>query len=197
MGIVGWVARARGQLDPTVAVVVFTVPDKRLREMDVSTGPCVPTGGRKRPLAGVLRQDGGEYPEHTAALYTALTGRPPEGVLELLERKGKGSLHRFSDDFVRVMADANRELIALGDADKARGDDKEFTTFVRRQEEIAAAWHEAGDWPAALVSPRNRLVRMAWARTAEEKGQSLFLWHGPHVQEYRVVSGKGPYPGKD
>lgn len=67
MSLSGRVARLLGRMDHSVAVVVFTVPEKRLREMDVETGPCVPTGGRKRPLAGVLRQDGGECPEQTAA----------------------------------------------------------------------------------------------------------------------------------
>ncbi len=192
----GRIARWRGELDRSAAVVVFTVPDKRLREMDVRTGPCVPTGGRKRHLAGVLRQDGGEYPEHTAALYTALTGAPADDALVLLERQGKGSLYRFSDEFVRAMAEANRELIALGDEDQARGDTRDYTTFSRRNKEIADAWLQAGPWPKEVVSVENRLTRMGWAVTAEEKNQSLFGWFGPKVQQYRIVSGTGPYPGK-
>ncbi len=182
-------------MDRSVAVVFFSVPEKRLREMDVSTGPCVPTGGRKRPLAGVLRQDGGEYPEQTAALYTALTGRPADGALVLLQQEGKGRLFRCSQDFVRAMAEANDELLRLGEEDKRRGDDA-LSSFVERSQAIDRAWMDVGNWPSSVVGTGNRLGRMAWARTARDKGQPLYVWHGPRVQEYTVVSGQGPYPGR-
>lgn len=178
-----------------MAVVVFTVPQKRLREMDVATGPCVPTGGRKRPLAGVLRQDGGEDPEQTAALYTALTGRPGDGALVLLRQEARGRLFQCSDDFVNAMADANEELIRLSEEDDRRGDE-ELTSFVERQQAIDRAWLEVGDWPSSVVGTSNRLGRMGWARTARDKGQPLYVWHGPRVQEYTVVAGRGPYPGR-
>ncbi len=89
-----------GDLDFSVAVVVFTTPERELRRMDVATGPCVPTGGRRRPLAGPTRQDHGETPRHTAAL---LTGQPAAG--------------RFID----AMADASEELSRLAAEDEARG----------------------------------------------------------------------------
>lgn len=195
MSLAGRVARALGRMDRSVAVVVFTVPEKRLREMDLATGPCVPTDGRKRPLAGVLRQDGGEYPEQTAALYTALTGRSADGALILLRQEGQGRLFQFSQDFVDAMADANLELIRLSEEDDRRGD-KELTSFAQRQEAIDRAWLSLGGWPSSVVGTSNRLGRMAWAVTARDKGQPLYVWHGPRVPEYVVVSGRGPYPGR-
>lgn len=139
-------ARARGDVDPTITVVVFTVPAKRLREMDVLTGPCVPLPGRKRPLQGVLTQDGGERPEHTAAFYTVLTGLPADDVFRLIERQGKGALYRFTETYVQALAASNRESLALAEKDELRGD-KELTTFTQRHEELAAAWLAAAPWP--------------------------------------------------
>jgi hypothetical protein len=71
VGLSSSVARVLGDLDVAVAVVVSTTPERELRRMDVATGPCVPTGGRRRPLAGPTRQDHGETPRHTAALLKA------------------------------------------------------------------------------------------------------------------------------
>ncbi len=191
MTLAGRLARWRGQLDHSVAVVVFTVPEKRLREMDVATGPCVPTGGRKKPLAGVLRQDGGEYPHQTAALYTALTGEPSHGALELLQQQRRGSLYVCSGAFVDAMADAHAESLTLIAEDEANGNTKEYPAFIARQNEIADEWLGVGDWPPSVVGTGNRLGRMAWAATAGQRGQRLYVWHGPRVQEYVVRSGRG------
>ncbi len=120
-------------MDHTVSVVVFTVPEKRLREMDVATGPCVPTAGRKRPLVGASRQDGGEYPEQTSALYTALTGRPADEALSLLAREKQGRLYAATPAFHDAMADASERLDALRAADLGRGDEKQSSWWTEWQ----------------------------------------------------------------
>ncbi len=113
--------RTLGYMDDSVTVVVFTVPEQRLREMQVADGPCVALRGRRRPLVGPIRQDGGEYPHHTAALYTVLTGQPADGALQLSERQGRGALYVCSQAFVDAMADAALLLGRLADEDEARG----------------------------------------------------------------------------
>lgn len=174
---------------------MFTVPPKRLREMDVALGPCVPTGGRKRSLVGPLRQDRGETPRMTAALLTALTGSPAGCALTAIDSGGKGLLHECSEPFVQAMASANRLLSQLATEDKVRGD-SELTSFVAKLEEYDLAWQAAVHWPREVVSTRNRLGRMGWARIALERNQPLYCWHGPAVAEFVVVSGEGPYPGR-
>ena len=105
--------RALRLMDHTIAVVVFTVPEKRLREMDVATGPCVARGGRKRALAGASRQDGGEFPKHASALYTALTGRSADNVLTLLAEKEQGRLSTALRSFPWVPSDRVNEQHAV------------------------------------------------------------------------------------
>ena len=179
--------RALRLMDHTVAVVVFTVPEKRLREMDVATGPCVPTGGRKRALAGASRQDGGEFPEQTRALYTALTGLPADDALALLAEKGRGRLFAASPDFVTAMADAHERLGALRDADLARGD-AEVTTWWAEWQALGQAWLLAAEWPRGVTATTHRLDRLHWAQAARERGQRLYVWHGPEVSMYEAVA---------
>ena len=178
--------RALRLMDHTVAVVVFTVPEKRLREMDVATGPCVPTGGRQRALAGATRQDGGELPEHTRALYTALTGRPADGALTLLAEKEDGRLFAASPDFRDAMADAHERLEALRAADLAQGD-AEATTWWSEWEALGKAWLAAADWPRGVTGTSHRLGRLQWAHAARDRGQRLYVWHGPEVPMYDAV----------
>jgi hypothetical protein len=59
---------------------------------------------------------------------------------------------------------------------------------------LDAAWMSAGRWHSAMVSTRNRLMRMGKARIAREKRQPLYCWYGPQLPEYKVVHGRGPYP---
>ena len=174
-------------MDHTVTVVVFTVPEKRLREMDVATGPCVPTGGRKRPLAGPARQDGGEFPEHTSALFTALTGRPADEALRLIAHDGPGRLFTASPDFRDAMADAHERLLALYEADAAQGD-AEASTWWAQREELGQTWLDAADWPRGVTSTSHRLDRLHWAHAAKERGQHLYVWHGPEVPMYLAVT---------
>lgn len=165
--------------------------------MDVAMGPCVPLPGRKHALRSVHQQQGPERVEQMLWLYVVLGGAPQRRhtALELLQNSGPGRLYRCSDEFVELMAHANRELVTLGDEDKARGD-KEFTTSTVRRNELDAAWLAAGKWHRAQVSTVSRLFRIGGARIAQEKSQSLYCWYGPPVQEYVVVSGTGPYPSK-
>lgn len=174
-------------------MVVFTVPERRLREMDTATGPCVATGGRARALAGPTRQDEGELPRHTAALHTALTGRPADEALTVVHRAGPGVLHRCTDAFVDAMADANEHLVRLSEEDDADGD-ADLTRFTRRYEEIGQAWLAATGWPRDVVSVSGRLARLGWARVARERGHPLYAWHGPSRPAYVVVTGRGPAP---
>jgi hypothetical protein len=109
-----------GGVTPEEICVVFSVPEKRLAEMDVATGPCVPLPGRKRPLVSVHQQVGPERPDQWSALYVALSGRSDEDALQLVEQHLYGRLSRCSDDFVTVMADANELLVRLGDEDEGR-----------------------------------------------------------------------------
>lgn len=192
MGLVGLASRLTGRLDWSIAVVVFTVPPKRLREMDVALGPCVPIANRRRPLVGPLGQQYGETPKMTAALLTALTGAPSDNALTLIENRGKGRLSACSEPFVRAMAAANAHLIELADEDDARGD-RDLPTFVRKQSEHELAWRNAVRWPRGTPNIPDRLVRMASARVALERDQPLYCWHGPARPMVTVISGKGPY----
>jgi hypothetical protein len=182
---------------PATTCVIFTVPQKRLAEMDVATGPCVPLPGRKRALRGVHSQEGRETPEQMRAFFVVLGG-PQSGretALELIATNGPGSLYRCSDEFVALMRTVNEESIRLSDLDKSHGDE-ELTLFTTHERELDAAWMEVGKWHKAQVSTWNKLYRKAWAREAQEKQQSIYCWYGPPIPEYVVVAGSGPYPGK-
>lgn len=185
MGVSSWLARVRGDLDYSIAVVVFTKPERDLRLMDVETGPCVPTGGRKRALVGVTRQDLGETPTHTAALFTALTGESAEGVLDVVSRSGKGVLHLCTDPFVNAMADAQAELSRLWERDKAQGADSDL--WESRMVQYGSAWQMATKWPRQVVSTSHRLDRLGEAQKARERQQPLYCWHGPAVPMYEAV----------
>lgn len=138
MTVIGRLYRALGLMDHSVAVVVFTVPEKRLGAIAVATGPCVPAPGRKRPLVGLGRQDGGEQPEQTAALYTALTGRSSEDVLRLVARERRGRLFVCSPEFVTAMAEAKDLLDQLAVQDE-QGADPGASAFVAQY----SAWGRA------------------------------------------------------
>ncbi len=173
--------------------MVFTVPEKRLREMDVALGPCVPTGGRTRPLVGVMRQEGGEYPHHSAALHTVLTGQPAEGALQLLEEKGPGRLYRHSEPFVDAMADAALAVSRLAAEDDARGD-KHWPSVMAQHEAWSREWMRIGRWPRDVQTTTHRLSRIQWAVKARERGHPLYLWHGPQLEMYTAESVVLPNP---
>lgn len=177
------------------AVVVFTVSDtKQLQRMDVATGPCVPRAGQKKPLQGPMSQDFGESPEQSAALYTALTGLPSVGALELVERARRGQLSVCSSAFLTAMADAGDRHLELADEDEANGNRKELPLFSAAQDDLTSAWRQAVRWPQHdHDSVRNRLGRLGLARQAHHRGQDMFFWHGPAVATHRVVSGTSPY----
>lgn len=188
MTLSSWVARVLGDLDLGIAVVVFTTPERELRRMDVATGPCVPTGGRRRALAGPSRQDHGETPRHTAALLTALTGQPAAGALEVVARAGEGVLHVCSEGFLDAMADAREELGRLASEDQVTGS----RLREARMEQYDTAWRTATRWPRRVESTSHRLHRLHWALTARERGQPLYCWHGPSAPMYEVIAHPGP-----
>jgi hypothetical protein len=175
----------RKDLDSSITAVVFTVPDARLAEMDVATGPCVPVNGARKPLCPPLDQEIGETPRQTAALYTVLTGKPSDNALIAVSRSGKGALCRFSKEFVDAMADANELLKRLDAKDEERGDDV-FSLAEAKSTEYDKAWLAAGDWPKSVVSTGNRLTRLAWADQARKLGQELYCWFGPSVSQMAV-----------
>ncbi len=139
-------------------------------------------------------QDVGETPPMTAALYTALTDRPPKSALIGVARSGRGTLSRCADDFAAAMAEASRTALRLASEDEAHGDE-ELATFTAFYQGLATAWLSVGPWPAAVVSVWPRLVRLGIARIAEENGTPVYVWHGPSATRVRVVTGHGPYPG--
>ena len=189
--------RARQDLNFDVAVVVFTVHPRRLVEMEVATGPCVAVGGRDTALCSPLTQDRGETKRQTAALYTALTGRPADGVLIEVGRSGDSVLYRCADGFVVVMAAANELFVRLADQDEAGGDG-EYSRSSAQWTEYDRAWLAAGDWPSSVVSTRNRLTRLGRAMNARETSQPLYCWFGPSVTEFVVrSSGDPPANGAD
>lgn len=190
------VPRSHDDTPPTTCVV-FSVPEKRLREMDVALGPCVPLPGRARPLRGALNQQGPETPEQMRALFVVLGGPTSrrEAALELVATSGPGALYRCSDEFVDLMRTAIEELLRLVELDKANGD-RDFTLFQGQHDALDAAWLKAGNWHRAQLGTGNRLPRMGWARRAAEKHQPLFCWYGPPVPTHVLVHGTGPYPGR-
>lgn len=64
-GKVGSTAKGkeRGEATPETktACVFFTVPERRLGEMDVETGPCVPVAGRRRSLVSSIAKTAGSF----------------------------------------------------------------------------------------------------------------------------------------
>ena len=195
----GWFERLLhmfGDVDWSTVAVVFSVPDRRLREMDVATGPCLPIGGRKRPLRTPSAQDHGEGPEQTATLYTVLSGRPSHEALTLLEAKGKGSLYAFSEaSFAAMLAD-DEVAGAILDQDKPGEAGVGLDLFIRRQEELSAAWIATGVWPRAVTGTNHRL-RTGLAREAAAKGNRVFVWYGPAVKDDHAPSGMPLVFGND
>jgi hypothetical protein len=174
-------AQASGPSLPSTTCVIFTVPEKRLTAMDVSTGPCVAVGGRKHALTSVHQQQGPERPEQMAALFTVLTGKDSKGALELLEETESGQLYRCSPSFFDALVEADQTLARL-----ARD---EPDLFHVRHEELAHKWLQMGGWHPDMVGTQNRLFRIGTVRQAAAKGQSLYCWYGPPVPEYVLASG--------
>lgn len=173
--------------------MVFSCDEPDLSRFSIQTGPCVPLLEGGKSLVSPLTQDDGETPALTAALYTALTGRPAGEALLLIEQVGRGRLARCSDDFVEAMAASAEESLRLADEDEARGDEN-LTSFSQHQDAVSAAWMCAGRWPRSVIGLQNRLVRLGTAREAAAKARPVFVWHGPPVPQFVVVSGRGPYP---
>ncbi|HMO10920.1 MAG TPA: hypothetical protein PKB06_05330 [Actinotalea sp.] len=174
------------------AAVVFTVPEKRLRELDVAVGPCVPTENRKRALVGITRQDRGETPRRTAVLFEILTSRPKSEALVLRARAGRGALYELSERFVAVLADINAELGRLADLDEANGNGATLPLFDAHLRDEAEAW-SSRTYRWVLPGPARDVIiaRSGWARVSLERGQRLYAWYGRYSPVYRVVSGTG------
>lgn len=178
-----------------ITAVIFSVPERRLAAMDVAVGPCVPLPGRKTSVASVHAQEGYETPGITSALYRVLTGRNDAELLTLLSEEGEGRLFRVADRFLAAMADASRHLASLIPGSPPLPDGEEDgTPFGMQNRRWDEAWITEAEWPPEMVSTRNRLYRIGQARVAQEKGLPLYVWYGPRVPEYVVVSGPGPHP---
>lgn len=181
------------RLQRDITAVVFKCDNSDLTLFSIATGPCVALAHAEVPLVSPLQQDGGETPPLTAALYTVLTNLPAADALVPIDQMGPGLLSRCSDRFVDAMADSCEESLTLADEDDAR-DDEALTSFTRYQDAISDAWMRVGRWPREVVGLQNRLVRLGTAREARSKSQHVFVWHGPSVPQFTVVSGTGPYP---
>lgn len=101
-------------------------------------------------------------------------------------------MYALTDAYVAALAAENAHLETLATEDDAAGDN-ELSRFVRRREELSAAWIAIGVWPRDVSGTSGRF-RMALAAEALAKGQQVFVWYGPSVETYRVVSGKLPFP---
>jgi hypothetical protein len=181
------------RLRDDITAVVFSCDESELSRFSIESGPCVPLVEGGQSLVSPLTQDGGETPPLTAALFTALTGRSGSEALTLVSRVRKGRLSRCADSFVAAMASCSQESLQLADEDEGRGDE-DLTSFTRHLDAVSKAWMEAGRWPRSVVGLQNRLVRLAIAREARAGGKPVFVWHGPPVSQFVVVSGHGPYP---
>jgi hypothetical protein len=140
-----------------------------------------PSGGE--PLMVDVRQSGSG----------SLTGQFHSEALHLVVEREPSCLYRCSDALVAAMADTNELLVRLAAADKERGD-RSLSSFEAKTAELDAAWMSAGCWHSAMVSTRNRLMRLGKAQMARSKGQALYCWYGPRLPEFTVVHGRGPYP---
>jgi hypothetical protein len=87
------------------------------------------------------------------------------------------------------MAASSEETSHLADEDEARGE-VNLPTFAQQQDYVSAGWMRAGRW-REVVSLRNRLVRLGIARQAVVSGERVFVWYGPAVPQFVVVSGQG------
>lgn len=213
-GAMGWfklsAGRERGAVEPqpddavqdddtpAETFVMFSVPESKLRGMDVATGPCVPVAGRKHALRSPHSQQGPERLEQMLALFIILGGTEDElpDAMQLVEARGPGRLYRCSDRFVQLMAEQNRHELLLIAEDEENGDN-DYALSMAEFERLDAAWMATGGWHRSQVSTTNKLPRIAYARWAQDKGQSVFCWYGPPVPEYIIVRGEGPYPGKN
>jgi hypothetical protein len=175
-----------------ITAVVFSCDESGLSRFSVESGPCVALTEGGKSLVSPLAQHGGETPSLTAALYSVLTDRPASEALRLVDRIGKGRLSECSAGFVDAMAACSEESLRLADEDDARGD-RDLTSFIGHLDAVSTAWMRAGRWPREVVSLQNRLVRMATAREAAEKGKKVFVWHGTPVPQFVIASGSGPY----
>lgn len=175
-----------------ITAVVFSCEESDLSRFAIRFGPCVTSEPGRSPLVSPLTQHGGETPELTSALYSALTDRPASEALHLVDRVGKGRLSQCSSAFVEAMARYAEESLRLADEDEAKGD-KDLTSFARHQGALSDAWMSTGRWPREVVGLQNRLVRLGTAREALAQARPVFVWHGPPVPQFVVVAGQGPH----
>ena len=175
--------------------VFFVLPEQRLTDMEVATGPCVPAPGRSGSLVSPLKQDGSELPRHSAALLGVLGGQGSvEAALCHVQGDGQARLFVCTSAYVDAVADANERLQRLADEDDRRGD-ADLTEFTKALDTLDAAWLAATDWPASFVGTRNRLAtRLGKASKARMEGLPLWAWYGPSVPQFVVVSASGPDP---
>jgi hypothetical protein len=169
--------RARSDDPYHRVVVVFTRPEKQLRQFGVAEGPCIPLPGRSRPLVGVTNQEPGELSIYEDLASLLLPDRGAAAWETVVETDG-GRLATFSETFVEAMAALNREGLRRG-AERPN----DFDWMFEPARAVMARWMPEVRWPvgAAGVPPRASafIAACAWARVSQERGQNLYCWSGP------------------
>lgn len=96
-------------------------------------------------------------PHPSSALYTVLTGRPAEEALELVARKGAGSLYTCSQPFVEAMTDAS--LLGRPPRGGGRRPGRQAAASVSAQHEAwRREWMRIGGWPRGVETTTHRFV---------------------------------------
>ncbi len=157
--------------------MVFTRPEKELRQLDVALGPCVRRAGRKRPLVGVTYQEPGE-PSKFEVLAGILLSGTSGGTWGTVLESGDGRLATFSEELVDAMAVLNRENLR-----RQRERPGDYDWIFEPERAVVARWMPdvrwnigSGNVPARAAS---FIATCAWARVSQERGQRLYCWSGP------------------
>ena len=180
------------KLDPyRRVVVVFTRPEKDLRQLDIALGPCVRRPGRKRPFVGVTNQEPGD-PSEFEVLAGILLSRKSAGAWGTVLESGDRRLATFSDELVEAMAALNRENL------RRQGErPKDYDWIFEPERAVVARWmSEASGSGNVTGLDASFLATYAWARISQERGQRLYCWSGPGFNPWTTAERVDALVGK-
>jgi len=182
-------------------VVVFTRADRDVSRLDITTGPCIPRAGTKRPLVGVTNQQPGEATRYES-LFRVLVADPSADPWAEERCVGPGCLRVFSPAFADALAALNRE-------NRRRQQERpgDYDWIFEPERAVLQAWIPAVAWPlraAHVPVEASELGGAAgWARVALDRGQMLYCWSGPGFDPWatterfvRLLSGIEPEPDR-